>query len=293
MDLSNYQSFLDSLLIVLVLYKSDLETSESFQSIENCLRTSGSIVDVFVYDNSPQQINQVLNNHKSKVYYVWDYSNPGVSKAYNEGLDYAKKCGKQWLLLLDQDTIFDSNFLIKYYDACVSNPDISLFAPILTLDSGEIYSPCGYRFPRTFILQKIDGGITNIKNLSLLNSGLLISIDTFQKVGGYDERLKLDFSDFEFIDRYRKISSLFVIVDTVAIHGFSAVQDKVDASVARFGRYCQSIIIMCSIRPSFLEKTMLIATSLLRSIKLSLKFKSAIFVSIFSASFNPHKINTK
>ena len=213
MDLNSYQSFLDSLLIVLVLYKSDLETSESFQSIETSLKTTNNSVDVFIYDNSPQRLDFSLNQYNSKIHYVWDSSNPGVSKAYNEGFAVAENDGKKWLLILDQDTEFDSDFLIKYHVACTSNPTISLFAPILKLNSGEIYSPCTYKFPRTAILKKIDIGITELKSLSLLNSGMLIGANAFKEVGGYDERLKMDFTDFEFIDRYRKISNHFFVLE--------------------------------------------------------------------------------
>ena len=284
MDLNSYQSFLDSLLIVLVLYKSDLETSESFQSIEACLKNTSNSVDVFIYDNSPQQIDFSLNQYNSKIRYVWDYSNPGVSKAYNEGFAVAENDGKKWLLILDQDTEFDSDFLIKYYDACSSNTNLSLFAPILKLNSGEIYSPCKYRFPRTAILKKIDIGVTELKNLSLLNSGMLISTNAFKEVGGYNERLKMDFTDFEFIDRYRKISHHFFVMDTVGIHGFSGISDELDASLSRFTRYCQSFVVMRSIHPSFSKKTMLLTISMLRSIKLSFKFRFTGFINIFLKS---------
>ena len=281
MDLNSYQSFLDSLLIVLVLYKSDLETSESFQSIEACLKSTNSDVDVFIYDNSPQQLDFSLNRYNSKIRYVWDSSNPGVSKAYNEGSAFAENDGKKWLLILDQDTEFDSDFLIKYYDACNSNPTLSLFAPILKLNSGEIYSPCTYKFPRTAILKKIDIGITELKNLSLLNSGMLIGTNVFKEVGGYDERLKMDFTDFEFIDRYRKTSNNFFVVDTIGIHGFSGINDKFNASLDRFSRYCQSFEVMCSIHSGFLEKMTLRIVALLRCIKLAVKFKDTGFISIY------------
>jgi rhamnosyltransferase len=281
MDLSNYQSFLDRLLVVLVLYKSNLETSESFQSLDTCFKDNNASADIFIYDNSPQQLDPILNHHKSKIHYVWDASNPGVSKAYNEGFHFGEQHGKKWLILLDQDTKFESDFLVKYYQAWLEHPEICLFAPILKLESGEIYSPCKYHFPKTFILKKIDVGVTNLKNLSLLNSGLLISTSIFQKVGKYDERLDLDFTDFEFMDRYRKIQNHFVIVNTLGIHGFSGFQDNLDASFTRFNRYCQSFLILCSIYPGYIEITKLLNVALLRAVKLSLKFNEFKFMATF------------
>ncbi len=285
MDLISYQSFLDSLVIVLVLYKSDLEASESFQSLDACFKATNASADIFIYDNSPQRLALVLDRYNCKIHYVWDDSNPGVSKAYNEGFRFGEKNGKEWLLLLDQDTKFESNFLAKYHDAHISNPEISLLAPILELESGEIYSPCEYKFPRTSLLKKVDPGVINLQKISILNSGMLVSLKTFKEVGGYDERLKMDFTDFEFMDRYRKIRDSFLVVGTTGIHGFSGFQDEIGASLARFNRYCQSFVIMCSIRHVLSDKIVLIAIALIRAIKLSLKFKSTDFISIFCKSF--------
>lgn len=287
MDLSNYQSFLDSLLIVLVLYKSNLETSDSFQSIVACFKASNTSADIFIYDNSPQRLDFV-DIYNLNIHYVWDASNPGVSKAYNEGFNFGRKAGKKWLLLLDQDTEFDSDFLTKYYNSCNENVNISLFAPILRVDSGQIYSPCKYKFPRTSILEKVDPGITYIKNLSLLNSGMLISLSIFQEVGGYDDRLKMDFTDFEFIDRYRKIENIFVVVNTTGRHGFSGFQDELDASLVRFNRYCQSSIVLSLIYSNYFDKLKLIIFALVRAFKLSFKFNFFEFVTIFLNHYFPH-----
>ena len=290
MDLSSYRSFLDSILIVLVLYKCDLETSDSFQSIEACFTSTKANADIFIYDNSPQQLDIILDRYEFNIHYVWDASNPGVSKAYNEGFSFGESNGKKWLLLLDQDTKFEPDFLIKYYNAHTSSPDISLLAPILRLESGEIYSPCKYKFPRTFILERVDSGITDIKNLSLLNSGMLIGLNIFQAVGGYDDRLKMDFTDFEFIDRYRKVENTFIVVDTIGIHGFSGFQDELDASLVRFNRYCQSFIVLSLIYPNFFEKLKLIIVVLVRAFKLSFKFNFFGFTTIFLKHYFPNSL---
>jgi rhamnosyltransferase len=281
MQSSSYQSFIDSILIILVFYKSNLEKSESFQSLEACFGATNTNADIFIYDNSPQQLDPIPNCSSCKIYYVWNSNNPGVGKAYNEGFRYGKNKGKKWLLLLDQDTSFESNFLIKYYDTHTSCPSASLLAPILRLESGDIYSPCTYRFPRTFILKEVNPGIVSIENLSLLNSGILIKIDIFQATGGYDERLRMDFTDFEFVDRYRKIKNDFAVVDTVGIHGFSGFQDKINASFSRFDGYCQSVVILCLIYPKPLDRIQLITFALLRSVKLSLRFRRIGFLNTF------------
>lgn len=277
MDLSNYQSFLDSLLVILVLYESDLETSESFQSVETCLESTNSTVDIFIYDNSRQKTNSLLNIYNSKIYYVWDSSNPGVSKAYNEASSVAKQLNKKWLLLLDQDTDFPTDILMKYYLATIEQSSIYLFAPILKSRSGKIYSPCKYIFSRGFSPKTFSGGAKSCRGLSLLNSGMLITLDTFVNTGKYDENLKLDFTDAEFIERYKKIYDFFFIIDVEAIHDFSDFTDELSNSLSRYTRYCDSVSYMKSISSSFFDRITLLIFSCTRALKLSIKFKSLDF----------------
>jgi rhamnosyltransferase len=283
MDLISYHSFLEELLVVLVIYQIDLDNSDSFQSINKILPEK-SRVGLLVYDNSPTPLAQCDRNKYPnwQIYYISDRENSGVSKAYNEGYKLAKELNKKWLLLLDQDTKFAPDILEKYYNATQECSFPTIFAPLLVSNTGSFYSPCQYRFNRGFPLKKATTGLQNNNNISLLNSGLLISIELFQKIGGYNEKLKLDFSDFEFVDRYRKISSYFFIIDSKAIHGFSGDLDDCETAYKRFDRYCQSIKIMNQLDDRSL---VLWYFALLRACKLSIKFKNFRFLSLLSKLF--------
>jgi rhamnosyltransferase len=281
MDLTSYHSFLDELLVVLVIYQLSLEDSASFQSINENLKNSSSKVTLLIYDNSPNlAVNLDRDNYQNwQIYCIHDPDNSGVSKAYNEGFNLAQKLKKKWLLLLDQDTEFALDVLEKYYRA-TQECDLSIiFAPMLFSDNGALYSPCKYKFNRGFPLKKASYGLQSNRNISLLNSGLLIAVDLFQKIGGYNEKLKLDFSDFEFIDRYRKISDNFFVINSRAIHEFSGDFDNNESAYKRFKRYCQSIRIMNQLNPN---SFILWYFALLRACKLSIKFKDSRFLSSLS-----------
>ncbi|MDZ8051109.1 MAG: glycosyltransferase [Aulosira sp. ZfuVER01] len=280
MDSAEFQFFLKEVLAVLVLYKTDINNSDTFKSLSYCLEKKSSKLDILIYDNSPlPMLNpKQLNEQYWHISYIHDETNPGVGKAYNTGYKIAKKMDKKWLLLLDQDTKFETDALIKYYQEVHRNPNSFLFAPILTSDTGELYSPCKYAFRRGFPLKNIVPGLHSSKNISLLNSGLFISMDIFGKVGGYNEKLKLDFSDFEFIDRYKQINTSFIIINTKCIHGFSAQQDSIEAALIRFGRYCESIEVLAKIH---IDASILLFFAFFRACKLSFKFKNFRFFYIF------------
>ncbi len=285
MDSTNYQSFLSNILFILVIYKINLDDCDSFKSLMESCEDSSTKIDVFIYDNSPSSLvskNQT-QHHDCNIHYVHDKTNPGVSKAYNEGCKLAKELDKKWLLLLDQDTKFENNALIKYYQSVNDNIDINLFAPILiSSDSRTIYSPCRYLFNRGFSFKQIEVGKHTFKQKSVLNSGLLINTEIFGQVGGYNEKLKLDFSDFEFIDRYRKICNIFCVVNCTLTHELSSTEQDLEKLLNRFRIYCESSKIIAKVN---FDTFILMCFVLLRACKLSIKFKNTEFLVLFSEIF--------
>jgi len=285
MDLTNYQSFLSNILFILVIYKVNLDDSNSFQALINCCEDSAIKIDIFIYDNSPLSLvskNQI-SKYKSNVYYVHDKTNPGVSKAYNQGNKLAKNLNKKWLFLLDQDTQFNQKDLIKYYQSVIDNNDIKLFAPILVSShSNIIYSPCRYLFKKGFCLKNVETGRQKLTQKSVLNSGLLIDTEMFNQIGGYNEKLKLDFSDFDFIDRYRKNNNLFFVVSCYFKHDLSSTDNNVDNVLNRFRYYCESVKNLLKYDFDIL---MLLIIVLFRTLKLSFRHKTYKFLSIFFSIF--------
>ncbi len=229
--------FLDSLMVILVLYQTPLEDSESFCSILE-FENGSQDLDVYVYDNSPGS--QHINTYKGLcITYVHDAKNPGVSQAYNSGAEYARAHKKKWILLLDQDTSLPMGLLDTYRKASLSNSDIKLFVPILKLKNGKIFSPFRYRFKRGFYLDEIEAGVHSLKNLSPVNSGILISLDSFFEVGGYNQMVKLDFSDFQFIERFRRKYNLFYVIDSIGKQDFSDDEVSLTSQANRFVYFCE------------------------------------------------------
>lgn len=229
--------FVESFQIIIVIYNITLGESESFQSILEMESGDGDL-NIFVYDNS--KCPQTIKKYKGlNISYVHDPNNSGVSKAYNEGADYAKKHQKNWMLLLDQDTTLPPTILESYWKAAYQNPELKLFVPILQLKNGKIFSPCTYKFKRGFYLNTIEKGVHSLRKLSPVNSGMLIDVAAFFRVGGYNDKVKLDFSDFQFIERFRKKYKEFLVIDCVGQQDFSDDEVSQASQSIRFGYYCE------------------------------------------------------
>ena len=239
-------------------------------------------LDLFVYDNSYHSQN--IKKHAGiNITYWHDNQNSGVSKAYNTGVAHAKRHQKKWLLLLDQDTTLPCTILEDYEKAIIKNPEVQLFAPILYLNNGRIFSPCTYRFKRGFYPEKMTPGIHSFDRLSPVNSGIVVGVDAFYKAGGYNIKVKLDFSDFQFIERFRKIYPSFYVLDVKCQQDFS--DDEVSFSVqqVRFGFFCEGAR---NIEKEGLWDWVQYNTVVfLRALKLCFKYKSPNFLKTYGNTF--------
>ena len=232
----------DSTLAVIVIYNEMIDASDSLNSLDRAF-TSNLKMDVLVYDNSkaPQSIE---NNKFTKFNFIY-YHNPenaGIGAAYNMGGEIAIKRSKKWLLLLDQDTNFATDYFVKMNEASLQNPDIKLFAPILKLSTDTILSPCNFKFYHGSHLKHISPGINALSNNQPINSGIIVRLDAFLKAGGYNEKVKLDYSDHQFIERFKKTEKVYYVINSVGEQNFSGLENDLEKILTRFKYYCNGAL---------------------------------------------------
>jgi len=273
--------FVDSLLIIIVIYKRQLEDCESFQSVLQ-MRHQGSDLNVFIYDNSPTS-QQTKNYPDITLSYFHDAKNSGVSKAYNVGVERAKNNHMQWVLLLDQDTSLPGSILEKYDHAIDKNPEINLFVPVLKLTNGKIFSPSRYRFKRGFYLDDIEPGIHSLFKNAPVNSGMMVRVKDYLKVGGYNEKVKLDFADFQFVERFRKRNTDFFVLDVECEQDFSDDNDSYESQKTRFRFYCEGAKNIDN--KSFGDWLQYNAVVFMRAVRLTFRFGRLDFIGGYFKNF--------
>lgn len=221
------------ILPIIVLYNQSLFNTRTYLSV---LR--GSKLPFLVYDNSPTAMHS-SDEFSHEIKYVSDIENGGVSKAYNYGASYAKENGFDWLLLLDQDTIFPDGALNRYIASQLMNPQIMLFAPVLRLVTGRPFSPTKSFLKHSYPIILTPGKIYPLSKIVPVNSGILVNTDAFIRVEGYDEMVPLDFADFLFIDRFAKKYKSFYLIDLICIQDFSNEERDPDKLLKRFEIFCR------------------------------------------------------
>lgn len=273
----------DSMLAVIVIYNELIDNSESLNSLDSAF-TSGNKLDVLVYDNSktPQNIERTKFVNFNFTY-LHNPNNPGLGVAYNKGGEMALKRNKKWLLLLDQDTVFANNFFDKMKEAIVTNPKIKLFAPILMLSNSVILSPCSFRFFHGKHLKEVSPGINSLSNNQPVNSGIIVNLKAFISVGGYNEKVKLDYSDHQFIERFKKIEKNYFVINSIGQQNFSGLEHDLDKILVRFKYFCIGALNFEINR--FYDPFLLHFFLILKVIKNSVKHTNLNFFKIYFTEF--------
>lgn len=220
---------------IIVIYKVRLNESECYNSFLSKL----ALDKFMVYDNSPSDFVQHIDDLPSNAVYVRDETNGGLSKAYNRAAKYALENGYERLLLLDQDTKFPIDMYEKMtrseYDVC---------APIVQLKGQVSFSPSVWK---NFSVKgaNIKPGKYSLSKYLLINSGLCVSVKLFHLAGGYNEKVRLDFADFQFMSRLSRVTDSFELLDVVALQDFS--NDETDAKrlLTRYRMYLEGASNFC------------------------------------------------
>ncbi len=189
---------INTFLPVIVLYKTKLKDSSTYNTLNVSLKSSivADSIDVVVYDNSPEA-HLVESTDLLNVVYYHDASNGGISKAYNYALSIAQENEIDWLLLLDQD----SELPLDFIDNCLSDlrlhHDNFLIAAIVpTVYCGsKLISPCKVGWGGKLFPIKDHSTRVPLYEITAINSGALVKVAFLDSIGGFSNEFWLDMLD--------------------------------------------------------------------------------------------------
>jgi rhamnosyltransferase len=122
-------------------------------------------------------------------------SNYGVAYAQNKGIAIAFQYSADFIILSDQDTIYPENFVEKNYIAYkqLENHKLAALVPVFFNSIKKVKNPIMVKkFSATKNFSK-----TYIKTSQAIASGSFIIVNSLKKIGGMNEKLFIDYVDFE------------------------------------------------------------------------------------------------
>ena len=187
---------MQTILPVIVIYRIRLSQAASYTSL---IRAAG-ISRFVVYDNSPADFEQEdIAALCPEALYVRDTANSGLPRAYNLAARKAEEWGYTRVLLLDQDTTFPPEAWHCYQHAAGYT---GVTAPLAVTAQGQTFSPYDPSVRRR-TPAGLSAGEYSLHRFYVINSGMCVPVALFKQTGGYNERITLDFSDFQFLMHVR------------------------------------------------------------------------------------------
>ena len=278
---------------VIVLYKQSLAESRSFKALKRSLEMLQEKGNLFVYDNGPvvQKSSAVTTVAFEEVTYIHDPDNSGLSVAYNAAARHGQLRGKKWLFLLDQDTDFPKETLLTYLTAIQAHPEFKLFAPMLQIANGLYMSPCQYRYKWGKLMKSVEPGVYSLRDTAPVNSGICVNLDAFFAVGGYNEKIRLDGADYQFIERFKKQYDDYLVLDINFQQDFSLFDTDQASLTTRFSLFLKDV--RNFERETFTDEVLYARLAFVRMLKLTLQTKSTKFFRMYLNSYLLKKDSSK
>ena len=158
--------------------------------IANIEAISPQVNCVLIINNgSNESLSSLMGKiHGVNVHTINNSENIGVAAALNQLLEYAESNGFDWALSLDQDSVAPSN-MIREYRKDFNSDNIGLVCP--RIDDINNHQ-----------MQFIEIGVeSTYKEDDVITSGSCINVKAAFHIGGFDERLFIDFVDTDFQKR--------------------------------------------------------------------------------------------
>lgn len=192
---------------VIVLFNPDLShLNFLINSLEN------QVDHIILVDNTPLNLKKYRCNEFDdfkKVHYIDLMDNLGIAKAHNEGIKKSKDLNSEYVIIFDQDSSVEKDFIEKLYTVNLKirreNKNVCAVGPTyVDIKTNTIAPVIRYR---GFRVQKIFPNPNEhyTKADHIISSGTLIKIEDLEKIGPMFEELFIDYVDLEWGLRAKKM----------------------------------------------------------------------------------------
>lgn len=197
---------------IIVLYNP--ESLGLYNLIRNISSYSSRCERIFLIDNSLND-NSYLLKYFNNATYLSNKNLNGIAGAQNLGCSKAIEDGFEWVITMDQDSIFEYNELDKYLrtsDKIIHNKNIKS----ITLNINQLFSKLPFhKYIQFNILSPLKRKLLKNKWTprpvpeftfvrKCIASGNIINLNAWKIAGGFDETLFIDEVDYDFCYKLTK-----------------------------------------------------------------------------------------
>lgn len=213
-------------IFISVLHFNNLEaTLACLDSLRICI-LKDSTVTVLIIDNASVDPFVLPQNSPDNWKVIRNQKNLGFTGGHNIGMKHALLHGADYILILNNDTTVEKNFLQHMLDAYKKDSKIGIVAPKIYYYPGSEYHSSRYKkdeighviwFAGGSIdwnniagkhkgVDEVDNGLYNRSEIVSFVSGccMLMKREVVEKVGMFDDRYFLYYEDADFCERIKR-----------------------------------------------------------------------------------------
>ncbi len=205
-----------SIYIVILNYNGYEDTSKCIKSLK---KISNTLFDIIIVDNnSTDNSLELLKEDFPGIIYLKSEVNLGYAGGMNLGIKYALDKNAEFILLSNNDIIFEENFLEPLLSTFEIDQNIGVVSPkVMYMHNKELIYCAGGEF-KLFLccgINKYQGKLDSEfgNNIGIIShaegSCLLVKGEVFKKIGLLNEKYFMYFEDLDFSQRVRKQYKLF------------------------------------------------------------------------------------
>jgi GT2 family glycosyltransferase len=204
--------FYPKITIIIINYN---KVHDTIECVESLIKAGADLSQIIIVDNGSRDNSTKILRDKYglSIHIICLKENKGYPSGLNQGIPAAIELGAEWLLLMNNDVIVDSNFLLELNKAIENQPDVKLIGPtILYYDHPSIIWYIGYRIiPGTMIGissyrgKEYNDQIPKYIPIDVMHGcTMMVNRDVFQEIGLFDDTNLIYGDDADFSWRARK-----------------------------------------------------------------------------------------
>ncbi len=188
---------------------------------------SEQVNSIVLYDNggAVEAISK-LSHFKSKIIVIGDGTNMGIGFALNEMFKISSFNRAKYLWTFDQDSSPDSDLLtkmIRNIDFDASNERVAAYSPVFADNRGDNEVMPMFKLGMLWV-HKIypNSNVRKVENDIMITSGMLVSVDSFKRIGPFREDFFIDHVDTEWCLRALRLGyKLYSFPNCIMSHELS------------------------------------------------------------------------
>lgn len=160
--------------------------------LANIREITNQVEKLIIYDNASDNTSELKNliNNNDAIELIENKDNLGLPINYNKAAKRASQLGYEWLLIMDQDSVLPSNY-IENAKKYMKEEGVAIICP---------------RY-RDVNIEPYESEIPYDTNFSYvercISSGSICKVNTILECGGFDERMFIDYVDFDYCKTVR------------------------------------------------------------------------------------------